>query len=781
MAAPDAIRELIERFQNNIDDYRSPNYKEFRLRKEFVDPFFDALGWDVSNKGGYAEAYKDVVHEDSIKISGASKAPDYAFRIGGTRKFFVETKAPAIDIKNDTAAAYQLRRYGWSAKLPLSILTDFEEFAIYDCRVKPDQNDRSSKARILYINFEEYDSRWDEIKAIFGREAILKGAFDRYASDATRKRGTAEVDSAFLAEIEEWRASLAKNLALRNKSLNVRELNTAVQRTIDRIIFLRIAEDRGFEPYGSLQKLSKGAGVYGRLAESFRNADARYNSGLFHFRPGDGSPDTLDNFTLGLSIDDKVLRDIFSGLYYPDSPYEFSVLPADILGQVYEQFLGKVIRLSGRSAIVEDKPEVAEAGGVYYTPTYIVRHMIEKTLGELLKGKTYAQASGEDKRTKAATPIRILDPACGSGSFLIEAYQYLLDWYRDRYIEDGVGKHSKNKQARLYEVSRGEWHLTIAEKRRILLTHIFGVDIDTQAVEVTKLSLLMKVLEGEKGDALAAQMSLFHMRALPDLDQNIRCGNSLVSMDFYDQESLSLSSEDEIKLNPFNWPEFRKQITGDRGFDVLIGNPPYVVLQDENRQSHIEPYIAEKYKVAAYKVDTYHLFIEKALSELSDNGRFSFITPSNFLTNNHTVAVRDLLTRDGFLAQIINFRGRVFTRASVDTCIFFIDRTTRHDTIAFITAVPKPSSFEPISEIAIPLKDVLANPKRLISASSQTDSEVIKAIETGTTQLGKLASVNFGKQLRDRAKFPEDVIEASGTRVPRGYARCYTGKNIQKI
>jgi hypothetical protein len=499
MAAPEVIKELISRFRDNHDDYQSSAYKEFRLRKEFVDPFFDALGWDVGNRGGYAEAYKDVVHEDSIKISGASKAPDYAFRIGGTRKFFVETKAPTVNVKTDVSAAYQLRRYGWSAKLPLSVLTNFGEFAVYDCRVRPDQNDRASNARVLYFTYEEYESRWLEIEAILSRQSILKGAFDRYADDSARKKGTAEVDDAFLAEIEKWRSALAANIASRNSNLSVRELNTAVQRTIDRIIFLRIAEDRGFEQYASLQKIGSGAGIYKRLTDAFRQADSRYNSGLFHFNRGDISAETLDTFTLGLAIDDLVLRDILSGLYYPESPYEFSVLPADILGQVYEQFLGKVIRLSGHSAVVEEKPEVKKAGGVYYTPTHIVRYIVQNSVGELLETKTFAQASGSDKRVKNAQPIRIVDPACGSGSFLIEAYQYLLDWYRDQYINDGAEKHTKGKEPRLYQANRGEWRLTIAEKRRVLLTHIFGVDIDAQAVEVTKLSLLMKVLEGEKG------------------------------------------------------------------------------------------------------------------------------------------------------------------------------------------------------------------------------------------------------------------------------------------
>jgi len=188
MPAPQEVSELVKRFDRNRESYRSSEYNETQARREFIDPFFKALDWDIDNEQGYAEAYKDVVHEDAIKIGGATKAPDYAFRIGGARKFFVEAKRPGVDIKNNPEPAYQLRRYAWSAKLPLSILTDFEEFAVYDCRIKPNRADKASAARILYFTYHEYEDRWDEIASIFSREEILKGSFDRYAESAKKKR-----------------------------------------------------------------------------------------------------------------------------------------------------------------------------------------------------------------------------------------------------------------------------------------------------------------------------------------------------------------------------------------------------------------------------------------------------------------------------------------------------------------------------------------------------------------------------------------------------------------
>src|SRR3989338_5096702 len=546
MTAPKEILELIERFDNNRESYRSGTYNETQLRREFVDPFFGILGWDVNNKNGYAEAYKDVIHEDSIKIGGLTKAPDYCFRIGGVRKFFVETKRPSVNLKDDISPAFQLRRYALSAKLPLSILTDFEEFAVYDCRVKPNKTDKASTARIMYVgNCAEFTQHWDEIASIFSRDAVLKGSFDRYAESSKAKKGTAEVDTAFLKEIESWRDALARSLALRNPELSQRDLNFAVQRTIDRIIFLRICEDRGIERYGQLMSLQNGNRMYERLCELFYRADERYNSGLFHFQKEKSRAEPPDTLTIGLIIDNKPLKDIIKNLYYPDSPYEFSVLSADILGQVYEQFLGKVIRLTeGHRAVVEEKPEVRKAGGVYYTPTYIVDYIVKNTVGQLVNSKIQNPKSKiKDITPKDISKIRILDPACGSGSFLLGAYQYLLDWHRDWYIANSPEKWATGRSPALYQSGKSEvrspksetdnWRLTTAERRRILLNNIYGVDIDPQAVEVTKLSLLLKVLEGESEQTIVKQLKMFHERALPDLGNNIKCGNSLIGTDFY--------------------------------------------------------------------------------------------------------------------------------------------------------------------------------------------------------------------------------------------------------
>ncbi len=484
MPAPEIIQQLVQQFKDNHDAYRSARYNEAQLRQEFLNPFFEALGWDVSNRKGFSINYREVVHEDSIYIQGSphAKAPDYAFRLGGVRKFFVEAKKPAEDIQNDRVLAYQLKVYAWNVGLPISILTDFEEFAVYDCRNKPSPSDSPAAARIMYIRYDQYIEKWDEIEGIFSPTAIQKGAFDRYVADTSSKRGTTKVDDAFLADIENWRALLARNIALRNQHVvNERQLNYAVQMTIDRIIFLRISEDRGIEPDNQLLEMSKTKDIYPQMVQLFRRADLKYNSGLFHFKKEQGENNQADTFTPNLVIDDKVLKEIIKDLYYP-CPYIFKEIPVEILGQVYEQFLGKVIRLTpGRQAKIEEKPEVRKAGGVYYTPSYIVDYIVANTVGVLLEGNSHKSGMTPEQ----VSQLRIVDPACGSGSFLLGAFQYLLDWHERWYLANQPEKWAKGKQPALIPTEGGDWKLTTAEKKRILVNNIDGVDIDAQAVEVT--------------------------------------------------------------------------------------------------------------------------------------------------------------------------------------------------------------------------------------------------------------------------------------------------------
>jgi len=655
------VAALCRYFATNHTAFLAPGVKEAHVRQSLIDPLFEALGWDVGNKAMIAPQYREIIPEDSLEVEGQQKAPDYTFRVGTLPKFYVEAKKCGVNIGADAAPAFQLRRYGWSAKLALSILTDFEELAVYDCTVRPRPNDKASYARIRYFRYDEYPDRWSELWDVFSREAVWSGAFDQYAA-SKRKRGTSEVDAEFLKEMEGWRLALAGNIALRNKNLSLDDLNAAVQLTIDRVVFLRMAEDRGLESYEQLLKLCERPNIYPRfIRDMCRKADQKYNSGLFHFEKESGVSEDPDRITPKLAVDDKVFKPILENLYFAHgSPYHFGVLPVEILGTVYERFLGKVIRLTaGHQARIEDKPEVRKAGGVYYTPAYIVEYIVKHTVAVQIGGRSPAQLAGATARA----PFRVLDMACGSGSFLLGAYQCLLDYCLNWYI----GHNPESFKKAVYKDPRnGHWRLTIEEKKRILTTHIFGVDIDRQAVEVSKLSLLLKVLEGETDQSLSLSQLPFGDRALPNLANNIKCGNSLVGPDYFIGKMFP-DPEEMKRVNAFDWKQEFPQAMKAGGFDSIIGNPPYSYRNAT--EDLLRDYYVSRFLSTEGNFDLYKFFLERSTELTRDLGIVGFIVSATFLVQPTFSKLRKLLLDRMALVELAPLGPRVFTGATVDTSI----------------------------------------------------------------------------------------------------------------
>ncbi len=674
------VSNLVRIFKDNIKQYKLPTYKEAQVRIEFIDKFFKVFGWDVDNTEGNSEQYKEVINEDAIKIEGNTKAPDYAFRIGGQRVFFVEAKKPSVKLNDNSESAYQLRRYAWNVGIPISILTDFEEFVVYDCRVKPNEKDSSSVARIMILRYEEYNENFDKIWDIFSKESVLKGSFEKYVESKKGLKGTTEVDNEFLKEIEKWRDSLAKNLALRNQELRISELNFSVQKIIDRILFLIICEYKNIEKYGSLNEIASKDNIYKHLAPYFKEADDKYNSGIFDF--------SKDNLTQNLIVDDKILKEIIVNLYYPKSPYDFSVLPIEILGKVYEKFLGKTIRLtSSHQAKVEEKLEVRKAGGIYYTPEYVVNYIVENTIGKLIKRKTPKQIEN----------MKILDSACGSGTFLVKAYTYILNYILEYYKQNPTKY--KNK---IYQDKKGNWRLTTDIRKNILLNNIYGVDIDAQAVEVTKLSLLLKVLENETKESVSQQLKLFKQRALPNLDKNIKCGNSLVNSSYFSQKTLTSNTEELEEINPFDW-----EVAFPFEFDVIIGNPPYV-KEDVKRESFEVIKKTDMKKYYKGKMDLWYFFTCKALDLLKDGGLHSYIAQNNWITNAGASILRNKILSDSKIISFFDFNDfKVFKEAGIQTMVFVLEKKkiNRAYSVDYFKVLNKDISKEELSNYLITKKD----------------------------------------------------------------------------
>ena len=661
--AQQKITELVEKFCGQWQYYEGAEYNETQCREDFINPLFAALGWDVENKENLSPTYRSVRLENRLVKDGASRSTDYSFWIGSGRVFIVEAKKPSINLKEGKVAdqaAFQLRRYGWSANLAVSVVTNFKELAVYDCTKKPHEKDKASTARLNFLTLEDYTGRqkslgdirpgFDYLWDIFGYENVRRGGLEKYIQTDERKKGILTVDDSFLQFLEDWRQEFATSIFRNNKDLTEWELNVGVQQILDRVVFLRFAEDREIEQIGNLLKAlntQEFGGVYKNLYRLFEQADDKYNAGLF-----DTSKDTVARKII---VDNKLLKDFVKGLYYP-GPYDFQAMPVEVLGSAYERFLGKTIRIHGRYAKVEEKPEVRKAGGVYYTPQYIIDYIVENTVGKVIEGKT----------PKEVSKITIVDPACGSGSFLLGAYQFLLNWHQDYYA-----RHNPPSKGHKSDPLTPDGKLTIEEKKRILLNNIFGVDIDVIAVEFAKLSLLLKCMEGESAATLQ-RLKVYHEKMLPNIDGNIRCGNSLIGTDIYLAEGgEDFSEKEQFKINALDWHREFANIIKNGGADIIIGNPPYV--RPHNIDPIFKKYFWQHYKTFTAKSDLYAVFMEKVLTLLKDGAMFGYIVSSTYFGLESFTTLRKILL-ENTIHHLTIPKSNVFKDSTVETSVIIASK-----------------------------------------------------------------------------------------------------------
>lgn len=657
------VAALVARFRQNEADYLRSTYNETQARTDFITPLLEAFGWDVHNSAGHPPGLREVVEEATVDVGDErlSKKPDYELRLARQRKLFVEAKKPNVRIDRNRDAAFQTRRYGYSASLPIAVLTNFHQLAVYDCVPRPAQDDEAHVARCLLVGYDELEARFDELWPLLSRAAVYSGEFDRrFEVDVTR-HGAEQFDDFFLRQVRSWRERLAADIHARTPGLSSQELTYAVQLFLSRIVFLRICEDREIERYETLRRLP-GAGTFDALTAELRRADGFYNSGLFRL---------IDDARLGVRVGDHTLAGIIAELYYPQSPYTFAVVETEVLGEIYEQFLGEVITVDTGTVCVEYKPEVREAGGVVPTPRYVADAIVQRTLGPALAGKAPADLAG----------FTVADICCGSGIFLLSAYELLLDHHLAWYLADGPARHAGRT---IYEGLGGQWRLMFEEKRRILLAHVRGVDIDPNAVEVARFSLLLKLIEGETGDLLRHYVASHRRPALPALDETLRCGNSLVSQEEWAAVRGPMPAALLEKINPLAWKtEFPTEMAAG-GFSAIVGNPPYTRIQSlvaylpeeaTYYQNRCSPYRTARHN----NFDKYALFVERALTLLRPGGRHGVIIPHKFMTTQAGRALRALVNAGGSLEEVVHFGvQQVFGRRATNyTCILVFDRGGR--------------------------------------------------------------------------------------------------------
>ena len=665
--------ELVRRFKHNEADYLRATYNETQARTEFITPLLEVFGWDVHNIAGQPLAFREVVEEATVEVGEErlSKRPDYELRLARQRKLFVEAKKPSVKIDRDRAPAFQTRRYGYSASLPISVVANFYQLVIYDCKPIPVETDEPHVARLSIVGYEEFEDRFDELWSLLSREVVYSGEFDRrFAIDATR-HGAEQFDDFFLSQVRDWRARLAIDIHANTPGLTSEELTYAVQLFLSRIVFLRICEDRDIEKYETLKNLDS-ASTFDALLAVLRRADEFYDSGLFRL---------LDDEHLGIRISDATLSAIISELYYPQSPYTFAVVETEVLGEIYEQFLGEVITVTGDAVEIVRKPEVRESGGVVPTPGYIADSIVERTVGPAVAGKSPEDLLG----------FTVADTCCGSGIFLLSAYDFLLSYYLDWYLSNNPHDHTGRE---IYDAGAGRWKLTFEEKRRILVAHSRGVDIDPNAVEVAQFSLLLKLVEDENEAALKEFVTSRKCPALPPLSDIIRCGNSLVSAPEWRNACGEMTPEVRIKVNPFSWEDEFPAEMESGGFDIIVGNPPYIRIQNmvafspeevEFYHSDGSPYTTARQD----NYDKYAMFIERSLALTNDQGRIGVIIPHKFMTIQAGRALRGLLGHGNIIEQIVHFGVKqVFGRGTANyTCILILDRSGSQ-TVTFEKAGP---------------------------------------------------------------------------------------------
>jgi type I restriction-modification system DNA methylase subunit len=606
----------VNKYQTVLSEKRVNKYNEENTKAEFIEPLFDALGWDVRN----IDHKDEVTREEKI----SKDRVDYSFRIDGIPKFFLEAKGLRTNL-DDPKFAEQAITYSWNKGCTWAVLTDFEAIKIFNAEWHS-QNFDYSQNHLKTITCHELINRFDELW-LLSKESFEEGLLDKESENWGKKIKKRPVDKQLLEDFTSFRGILFRNILKLNshKNLKQEEIDQAIQRILDRLIFIRNSEDRELEEKQLIYNLrtweERGKGQLLRyLRQVFTYFDTHYNSRIFARHLCDE-----------LEIENEILHEIIEGMYYTKNrsiSYDFSAIEADVLGSMYEQYLGHVLKTTKKRVTLLNNETHRKEQGVFYTPTYVVDYIVRNTLGRTL----------EDKKCNPDN-IKILDPACGSGSFLIKAFDLLNEYYKT---------HDKDYSQTNLDLSVEGG--TYTKKLKIIQNNLFGVDLDKQAVEVAQLNLLLKI--AEKG------------QRLPLLQQNIQNGNSLID----DKEIAGDKS--------FDWETRFKGIAGENKFDVIVGNPPYIQLSmEENLTDTNKKYLLNRYKSSMGRLNTFGFFIRLGIDLLKDGGRLGYIVPNTILTQDYYSELRKEILDSCEIESIVNFQSLPFKDAIVENVIIVIRKS----------------------------------------------------------------------------------------------------------
>jgi len=748
--APKKFREFLRDFANAYRDLmanHSGSYDEATLRNDFLNPLWSELGWDMGNVARLPQELREVAVERSVNVGLKKKRVDYLFRTSGVDRFICEAKKPLEEL--GIKAAYQAQRYAFNLKVFPAVLTNFGEIQLFIVGGKPDLHEPFRFVERWLVH--EYVDRADELWSLFSRAQVDNYSLDAFVKELEKRpiKGKARqgwlialkrertVDADFLDEIEGQRLKLARGLLRNNSRYEWSEalLNECTQRIINRLLFLRICEDRDIDTGHTLSTLvtewTKGsagsATLYEVLVDHFHATDRAFNGALFH----------KGHVSEYLKVPDDFLVHFIEELSDENSPYMFNTLPVAILGSVYERFIGKVLKLKGNTIRPEWKPEIRKAGGVYYTPEYIVKYIVEATVQSELK----------EASRREAEKFAILDPACGSGSFVIAAFEAMCSFYVRLFRDNPRARRAED----CFVEADGTIHLTTGLKRQIATKNIFGIDIDSQAIEISMLSLYLKMLEGETRSTINWQKSLFPKeRLLPDLKDNIVCADSLLSSDYSSQLHL------EDTASPIPWRRIFAGPSSRGGFDVVLGNPPYGAdLKSSDRQQ-----LAKQFGLGT--TDTAALMMVRAIREfVRPGGKTGFIVPKAFTYSSSWELTRDAILP--WLSQVVD-AGKVWKDVKLEQVIYV---TSNQKNLSSYTSKRR-------------YKDKMIDPVTVQKSTCRSFGIILNGVGRDELSLGTTLH-NSGRFLGDIIRNVRGGMFQAIVREGDGAHQVFGGKQVQRF
>lgn len=614
MSTINNLQNLVNRFLEAKTDGSLEGASEATMRT-WIDELLSVFGWNVQDTHQVlTERTLDKEERQKLKAIGSTNVrPDYTLVNGKVPLVFVDAKNLDVNIETGKDVAFQIRSYGWSIGAPFSIVTNFEQLAIYDCSYMPRINDEANYARHFYATADEYVEKFDTLDTFLSRTNVLAGNVK-----FIQQKGNA-LDENFSKMLGEARIAFAKAIIDQNEIESVNVLSYYVQTIINRILFIRVCESRGLEVDGLLNKFAQG-----NFWEEFKNSS--YGDFYDHY---DGPMFKKIPSLQSLQIDNGVFESFLANLYYP-SPYRFDVIPLKTLSDIYDLFLGYQLVVDGSSVTDELKAEFKKSNGAVTTPEALVNQVIECTI----PFNTIANLTIEQ-----IFNLKIIDIACGSGVFLVGAYDYLI-----KQIEKKLER-NQDCDAELYADLEYPV-LNINGRRKLINNCIYGVDINPEAVEVSKMSLCLRLIDNYSPEDFDA-VGLLGSQILKGIGANIRCGNTLVGTDIEQHFPAIADNMRELQeTNAFDWESSFPTVFENGGFDFVVGNPPYVEVKNYNvGLPHMAAYIKRFYSSSKNgKIDLAIPFIEKGINLLNANGRLGFIVQKRFFKTEYGKGIRELLT-----------------------------------------------------------------------------------------------------------------------------------------